>query len=64
MTWQDALLALGAVTAAINAGAFFAFSNFVMPALAGLPPSQGAEAMGLLEDRRFFGKIVVTPDAA
>ncbi len=27
-----------------------------------LPLSRGAEAMGLLEDRRFFGKIVIGPD--
>lgn len=39
------LTATTAVAAGLNSGAFFAFSNFAMPALAGLPPADGARAM-------------------
>ena len=46
MTTSLDLLALAVIVGAgINAGAFFAFSTFVMPALATLSPRNGAEAM-------------------
>lgn len=48
----DRLLQLGAAAASVSAilvaGVFFAFSNFVMPALFRLPGVQGAEAMGMI----------------
>lgn len=43
--WQDAAIVAGVVTAAINGGAFFTFSNLVMPALAELPSADGVAAM-------------------
>lgn len=43
--WQVVAVAAGVVAAAINAGAFFTFSNFVMPALGTLPRREGAAAM-------------------
>lgn len=45
MSWQVSTIVLATVAAGINAGAFFAFSNFVMPALADLVPGDGASAM-------------------
>lgn len=45
MSWVVPAIVAGALAAAINAGAFFVFSNFVMPALADLPPAEGAAAM-------------------
>ena len=45
MNWQTTLIVVGAVAAGLNAGAFFAFSNFVMPALDELAPADGASAM-------------------
>jgi uncharacterized membrane protein len=39
------LLLFAAVGSGLNAGVFFAFSTFVMPALARLQPSQGIAAM-------------------
>lgn len=45
MSWVVPTIVVGAIAAAINAGAFFVFSNFVMPALADLPPAEGAAAM-------------------
>ena len=45
MTWQLFSVVLAAAAAGINAGAFFAFSNFVMPALGRLHPADGASAM-------------------
>ena len=45
MNWQTALIVVGAVAAGVSAGAFFAFSNFVMPALEELDPADGASAM-------------------
>ncbi|MEU6675313.1 anthrone oxygenase family protein [Streptomyces sp. NPDC046925] len=39
------LVVLGALAAGLVAGAFVAFSTFVMPALAALPPAQGIAAM-------------------
>lgn len=45
MNWQTSLIVAGAVAAGVNAGAFFAFSNFVMPALEELAPTDGATAM-------------------
>lgn len=43
--WEVPFVVLGLVGAAISSGAFFAFSNFVMPALGRLPRDQGAAAM-------------------
>ncbi|MEO1061808.1 MAG: anthrone oxygenase family protein [Actinomycetota bacterium] len=43
--WQVALTLIALVAAAISGGAFFAFSNFVMPAFGRLPESEGAAAM-------------------
>ena len=43
--WEVALVIAGLVGAAVSGGAFFAFSNFVMPALAKLQPGDGAAAM-------------------
>ncbi|NNE96197.1 MAG: DUF1772 domain-containing protein [Acidimicrobiales bacterium] len=43
--WQVALVAAGVALAAVNAGAFFAFSNFVMPALGRLDRPEGIRAM-------------------
>ncbi|MGI9600648.1 MAG: hypothetical protein ACR2QE_02095, partial [Acidimicrobiales bacterium] len=43
--WQVALVVVGLVGAAVSGGAFFAFSNFVMPALGELSPRDGAKAM-------------------
>lgn len=45
MSWQVSVIVAAAVAAGINAGAFFAFSNFVMPALGELPRTEGASAM-------------------
>lgn len=50
--------------AALIAGVFFAFSSFVMPALAKLPPSQGMAAMQSINvvvlNRSFLGVFVGT----
>ena len=43
--WEVALVVAGLAGAAVSGGAFFAFSNFVMPALAKLQPGNGAAAM-------------------
>jgi len=43
--WQVALIAVGTALAAINAGAFFTFSNFVMPALGRLDAPEGIRSM-------------------
>ena len=43
--WETVLIVVGLTAAAINGGAFFAFSNFVMPALAKLPTGTAASAM-------------------
>ncbi len=45
LSWQETVAVAGVVAAGINGGAFFTFSNFVMPALAKLPPAQGTAAM-------------------
>lgn len=45
MSWQVPTLVAAAMAAGVNAGAFFAFSNFVMPALEELEPTDGAAAM-------------------
>ena len=42
---STALIFLAAIGAALIAGTFFAFSNFVMPALAKLTPTNGIAAM-------------------
>ncbi|MGI9611714.1 MAG: DUF1772 domain-containing protein [Acidimicrobiales bacterium] len=44
-TWHSALLLFTIITAGINCGAFFAFSNFVMPPFGHLAPAEGARAM-------------------
>lgn len=43
--WQLVLTLVALVAAAISGGAFFAFSNFVMPALDDLQPARGVAAM-------------------
>ena len=43
--WHVVLISLGAGLAAVNAGAFFAFSNFVMAALGRLDEPEGIRAM-------------------
>ncbi len=43
--WDIAAIILGVVVAAIAGGTFFAFSNFVMPALSTLATSNGISAM-------------------
>jgi uncharacterized membrane protein len=45
VNWEVVTIVVAAVAAAIDAGAFFVFSNFVMPALADLPAGDGATAM-------------------
>jgi uncharacterized membrane protein len=45
VSWSSSVVVAGAIAAAVNAGTFFAFSNFVMPALRDLPPADGASAM-------------------
>jgi uncharacterized membrane protein len=42
---MDALMFAAAIGCGLNAGVFFAFSSFVMKALARLPPAQGINAM-------------------
>src|SRR5918997_1475589 len=42
---NNVLLAAGIIGCGVVSGAFFAFSGFVMPALARLPASQGVAAM-------------------
>lgn len=43
--WCFTLTAFAATGAALIAGVFFAFSSFVMPALARIPPAEGIRAM-------------------
>jgi uncharacterized membrane protein len=61
VTGLDLLAAIGA---ALIAGTFFAFSSFVMPALAKLPPAAGAAAMQAINvavlNRLFLGVFVGT----
>lgn len=45
LTTRTVLIVATAVAAGINAGSFFAFSNFVMQALGRLAPAEGARAM-------------------
>lgn len=42
---MDVLVAATAIACAAMGGVFFAFSSFVMPALARIPPAQGIAAM-------------------
>jgi len=62
VSWQSGVIVVAAVAAAVNAGAFFAFSNFVMPALSDLSPAEGAGAMQAINRRApspmFVGAIV------
>lgn len=52
MSLPTTLLTAGtAVAAGINGGAFFAFSNFVMPALSTLAPADGTRAMQRINDK-------------
>ena len=44
-TWHVVSISVGAGLAAVNAGAFFAFSNFVMAALGRLDEPEGIRAM-------------------
>jgi uncharacterized membrane protein len=54
-----ALIVLAALGSGLIAGAFFAFSSFVMGALARLPPAQGVAAMNSINlvvlNRSFLG---------
>jgi uncharacterized membrane protein len=50
-----ALTLVAAVGCGLNAGVFFAFSAFVMPALKRLPPAQGIAAM------QSINELAVTP---
>jgi uncharacterized membrane protein len=45
MRWLDALEITAVLGSGVVAGIFFTFSNFVMPALGGLPKAQGVAAM-------------------
>jgi uncharacterized membrane protein len=49
------LVCAGAIGSAIVGGMFYAFSSFVMPALARIPPEQGVAAM------RSINLVVITP---
>lgn len=44
-SWDVALITAGLISAAITGGAFFTFSNFVMPALSTLSDTSGIKAM-------------------
>jgi uncharacterized membrane protein len=62
------LVTLGAaVGGGLNAGVFFAFSTFVMPALSRLPPAQGIAAMQAINvaaiNRWFMGALFGTAAA-
>ena len=62
------LVTLGAaVGGGLNAGVFFAFSTFVMPALSRLPPAQGIAAMQEINvaaiNRWFMGALFGTAAA-
>ena len=64
-TILTSLLTLGAALGCgLIAGVFWAFSNFVMPALACLPPRQGMAAMQAINlavlNRRFLGVLLGT----
>jgi uncharacterized membrane protein len=50
-----ALTLITAVGCGLNAGVFFAFSAFVMPALKRLPPAHGIAAM------QSINRLAVTP---
>jgi len=60
----SALIALAALGCGLNAGVFFAFSSFVMPALARLPAPQGIAAMQAINvaaiNRWFMGALFGT----
>ncbi|MGH1490391.1 MAG: anthrone oxygenase family protein [Acidimicrobiales bacterium] len=43
--WEVLSILVGLIAAAVAGGAFFAFSNFVIPALSALPAAAGASAM-------------------
>lgn len=61
MSPRAGLLLTATVGMGIVAGVFFAFSTFVMPALARLPPAQGAAAMQVINvaavNRWFMGAL-------
>lgn len=49
MTWgYPIMLFVGAVSSALVAGIFYAFSSFVMPALGRIPDEQGSNAMNAI----------------
>lgn len=58
----DAIQLATALAAGLVAGVFFAFSTFVMPALARLPPAQGVAAMQAINvaaiNRWFLGALL------
>jgi uncharacterized membrane protein len=58
------LTLVAAIGAGLNAGVFFAFSTFVMPALARLPAAQGVAAMNAINvaalNRWFMGALFGT----
>ena len=64
MTWIDAITFLAALGAGLVAGAFFAFSSFVMGALAKLPAAGGIAAMQSINivviNRVFLGTLFGT----
>jgi len=68
----ETLTVAGIAAAGINAGAFFAFSNFVMPALGKLPASDGAAAMQAINRAApnpgfmatLFGAVLITAPLA
>ncbi len=64
MTWIDILSLVVALGAALMAGTFFAFSNFIMPALAMLPAPAGVRAMQAIDvtvlNGRFLGIFMGT----
>jgi uncharacterized membrane protein len=63
-TFVTGLVFLAAIGSALIAGTFFAFSNFVMPALARLAPGAGAAAMQSINvtvlNRLFLGVFIGT----
>jgi uncharacterized membrane protein len=64
----DSLTLMTALGAGVIAGVFFTFSNFVLPALAKLPPDQGTAAMQSINidaiNRWFMGLLFGTAAAA
>lgn len=63
-TWSDILVLTALLGAATVGGVFFAFSSFIMRALANLPPAEGISAMQSINvvvlNRSFLGLFVGT----